>query len=311
MKVLVTGGAGYIGSILVRYLIKNDYEVTVLDNFNFGQDHVFLDLLSHKKLNIIRGDVCSKKLLKNCVIKNDIIIPLAGIVGAPACDLNKNLATELNTNQIKNILDITSKNQIIIMPVTNSGYGIGKKNQKCTEESPLNPISHYGITKVNAEKLITQKENFISLRLATVFGASNRMRTDLLVNDFTYKACKDKKILLYEPEFKRNYIHVRDVSLAMIYCIDNFDNLKNNIYNLGLEDANLSKMELCLTIKKYLPELKIEVNNFAKDPDKRDYIVSNQKILATGWKPSFTIDDGIVELIKCYDALKLQDTKNV
>ena len=226
MKIFITGGGGYIGVALVNELLKNNFKVTVLDNFMFNQQYVFLDLIKNKNLTVINGDVRNIKLLTKCINKNQFIIPLAGIVGAPACDKKPKLATEINLNQIKNISRIASKKHKIILPVTNSGYGIGKKGQFCTEDSPLNPVSHYGITKVKAEKEILKLKNFISLRLATVFGLSGRIRTDLLVNDFTYKAVFDKKIELFEPHFKRNYIHVKDVARVIIFCIKNFKRLK-------------------------------------------------------------------------------------
>ena len=311
MKILVTGGGGYIGIALVKELLKNNFIVTVLDNFAFDQQYVFFDLIKNKNLKIINGDVKNKKLLKKLVKENEFIIPLAGVVGAPACKKKPKAATEINFNQIKNIIKFSGKKNKIILPVTNSGYGIGKKNEFCTEDSPLNPISHYGITKVKAEREIQKNSNFISLRLATVFGLSGRIRTDLLVNDFTYKAVFEKKIELFEPHFKRNYIHVKDVARVMIFCIKNFRSLKKNIYNIGLETANLSKLELCKLIKKNFKNFKIKINEFAKDPDQRDYMVSNKKILATGWKPRYSLEYGIKELIKCYVSLNIKRNSNV
>jgi len=300
MKILVTGGGGYIGIALVKELLKNNFIVTVLDNFAFDQQYVFFDLIKNKNLKIINGDVKNKKLLKKLVKENEFIIPLAGVVGAPACKKKPKAATEINFNQIKNIIKFSGKKNKIILPVTNSGYGIGKKNEFCTEDSPLNPISHYGITKVKAEREIQKNSNFISLRLATVFGLSGRIRTDLLVNDFTYKAVFEKKIELFEPHFKRNYIHVKDVARVMIFCIKNFKSLKKNIYNIGLETANLSKLELCKLIKKNFKNFKIKINEFAKDPDQRDYMVSNKKILATGWKKKYSLKNRIKKIKKCY-----------
>ena len=311
MNILVTGGGGYIGIALISLLLKKKYIVTVLDNFSFDQQYVFLDLIKNKNLNVINGDVRNKNLLKNLVQKNEFIIPLAGIVGAPACKMKPKLATEINLNQIKNILKFINKRNKIILPVTNSGYGIGEKNKFCTEESPLKPISHYGVTKVKAEKEIRKIKNFISLRLATVFGLSGRIRTDLLVNDFTYRAVFDGKIELLEPNFKRNYIHVKDVARAIMFSIENFKKLRSNVFNIGLETANLSKIELCKLIKKTHEDLKIKINEFTKDPDQRDYIVSNKKILATGWKPRYSLEYGIRELIKCYKSLKIKRNSNI
>tara|TARA_B100000902_G_C27316319_1_gene921556 strand:+ start:2890 stop:3825 length:936 start_codon:yes stop_codon:yes gene_type:complete len=311
MNILVTGGAGYIGVSLVNQLLKKKYQVTVLDNFLFDQQYVFLDLIKNKRLNVINGDVRNKTLLKKLVQDNEFIIPLAGIVGAPACKKKPKLATEINLKQIKDIVKFINKKNKIILPVTNSGYGIGEKNKFCTEDSPLRPISHYGITKVKAEKAIKKVKNFVSLRLATVFGLSGRIRTDLLVNDFTYRAIFDGKIELFEPHFKRNYIHVKDVARAIIYCIENFDKMRSNIFNIGLETANLSKIELCKKIKKNHNKLKIQINEFTKDPDQRDYIVSNKKILSKGWKPRYSLEYGIKELIKCYKSLKISRNSNI
>ena len=311
MKILVTGGAGYIGVALVDLLLKKKHNVTILDNFSFNQQYVFFDFIKNEKLNVINGDVRNKKLLKKLVKENEFIIPLAGIVGAPACKKKPYLATQINLNQIKDIIKFINKKNKIILPVTNSGYGIGEKNKFCTEESPLKPISHYGVTKVKAEKEIQKIKNFISLRLATVFGLSGRIRTDLLVNDFTYRAVFDGKIELFEPNFKRNYIHVKDVARVIIFSIENFRKLRSNVFNIGLETANLSKIELCREIKKKHTKLKIKINEFTKDPDQRDYIVSNKKILSTGWKPRYSLEYGIRELIKCYKSLKISRNSNI
>ena len=275
-KILITGGAGYIGNILLRELLENQHnKVTVIDNFSYSQHNSFIEIINNNNLNIINQDVRNLDVFNNEIRKNDIIIPLAGVVGAPACEKNKLLATELNLNQIINIKKIISKNQILLVPITNSGYGIGEKDKFCDESSPLKPISHYGKTKVEAEKHISDLENFISLRLATVFGISPRMRVDLLVNDFTLKAVRDKYIVLFEEHFKRNFIHVKDVSSAFIFCLNNFEKMKSNIYNVGLEDANLSKIELCKIIQTKT-ELKIISSKIGTDPDKRNYIVSNK-----------------------------------
>ncbi len=310
-NILVTGGAGYIGNVLIRNLLKKDFKVTVFDNFYYNQFNSILDLVSLKNLNIIENDVRNTKDLLDQVKLNDIIIPLAGIVGAPACSKNEKLATEVNTVQIKEISKNLSKDQIVILPVTNSGYGIGKEGIYCDEKSPLNPISHYGKTKVEAEKYIVDKNNFVSMRLATVFGVSGRMRTDLLVNNFVYKAYNEKSLILFESHFKRNYIHIQDISNAIIKILLNFNNFKNEIYNVGINDANLSKKELAYKIKDHLPDLEITEDEFAKDPDKRNYIVSNDKIYNKGWKPTKTLDDGIEELIKCYRLFKNKNSSNI
>jgi len=310
MKILITGGAGYIGSILTRTLLNLNYEVTVFDNFFFKQNYVFNDLLINKKFHLIKGDVRNFSDLKKIIKKNDIVIPLAAIVGAPICAKHPKLATQINLDQIKNIKLYLSKNQLIILPLTNSGYGIGEKNKIYYEDSPLNPISHYGKTKVESEKIVLDHPNHVCLRLATVFGLSNRMRVDLLVNDFVYRAYKTKKLVLFEQHFKRNYIHIRDVCGAMIYAIKNIKKFKNNIFNVGLENANLSKLELALKIKKYVKNLRISENTVRKDPDKRNYIVSNKKILKTGWRPQFSLDNGIVELLSFYSNFKLKEDSN-
>lgn len=310
MKVLVTGGAGYIGSVLTPALIQAGHKVTVLDNFMYNQNSL-LDICYSNKLTIIKDDVRNKDIFLKLIQKHDVIIPLAAIVGAPSCDKDKDLATQVNYLQIKMIAENTSRNQIILFPVTNSGYGIGQKGIFCDEKTPLNPISHYGITKVNAEKELLMKDHAISFRLATVFGVSPRMRMDLLVNDFVYRAYKDRFIVLFESHFKRNYIHIRDVASVFLYGLNNFEKLKGEPYNVGLSSANLSKIELCEKIKQHIPDFHILESDIGKDPDKRDYIVSNDKIESTGWKPQFNLDDGIEELIKAYSYLKINQYNNL
>ena len=309
-KVLVTGGAGYIGSVFVPQLLAKDYQVTVLDNFMYKQDSL-MDICYHPDLNMIVGDVRDAEIFKKEIEKHDIIIPLAAIVGAPACDRDKTLATAINQTQIENIAKWVSKDQMVLYPVTNSGYGIGQDGIFCTEETPLNPISHYGLTKVAGERALLDKGNAITFRLATVFGTAPRMRMDLLVNDFVYRAFSDRFIVLFESHFKRNYIHIRDIASVFFHAIENFNALKKEPYNVGLSDANLSKMELCKKIKTHLPNFHIFESEIAEDLDKRDYIVSNEKIEATGWKPKFSIDDGIKELIKAYSFLKLNPYNNL
>jgi nucleoside-diphosphate-sugar epimerase len=297
MNILVTGGAGYIGSVLTNFLAKLEYNVTVFDNFFFKQEYIKSRLLRNN-INIIQGDVRDEKLLFDVVKKNDVIIPLACLVGAPLCDLYQEEAIHVNQKSIKNLTNILSKQQIVIFPVSNSGYGIGKKNELCTEMSKLNPISLYGKTKVRAEEIIMGRENSIALRLATVFGMSPRMRVDLLVNNFVYQSLLTKNLKIFEGNFKRNYVHIEDVVNVFIYMINNFDKYKNNVFNFGLEDANLSKLELANKIKVYIKDLIIEESEFGKDPDKRDYIVSNKKILSTGFNFKKSLDNGIQELIK-------------
>ena len=314
MNILITGGAGYLGNVIVRELLKEKFikKITIIDNFFFKQDNSILDFFSDEKINFIRGDVRNKILLKEHLKKNDLIIPLAAIVGAPLSALYQTLTKQLNLQQIKNICDMKSTKQIVVLPVTNSGYGIGQKGKFYDENSPLNPISHYGVTKVQAEEYLLNFNNFLSLRLATVFGVSSRMRIDLLVNNFVYKANKYKKLILYESHFVRNFIHIKDVAHAMIFLIKNYDKTKNNIYNVGLEDANLTKKQLALKIKKKIKNLKVIENNFKKDPDKRNYIVSNKKIYNLGWNPKHSIDQGITELINYFTIFKNQKfNKNV
>jgi nucleoside-diphosphate-sugar epimerase len=303
MKILITGGAGYIGSILVPELLNKGYEVTVIDNFMYKQTSL-LDVCHQKKLTIINGDVRDKNLMTQYLKHTDFIIPLACIVGAPACNRDPVAAQTTNYDAIKMILDLREKNQKIIFPTTNSGYGIGQKGIYCTEETPLKPISLYGRLKVDIEKEILKAEDSITLRLATVFGISPRMRLDLLVNDFTYRAVTDHYLVLFESHFKRNYIHVRDVAKAFLHCINKFDAIKNEPYNVGLSDANLSKWELCEEIKKQVPNFYFVEAKVGEDIDKRDYIVSNAKIEATGFKPDFSLHDGIKELIKGYQIIK-------
>ena len=310
MKVLVTGGAGYIGSILVPMLLKEGHSVTILDNFRFKQSSL-LDVCSSPKLKIVVGDVQNKSLLEKLVVSNDLIIPLAAIVGAPACEIEPEISVNINRGQIETIAKKISSDQKIIFPVTNSGYGIGKKNVYCDENSPLNPISLYGKTKVEAEKILLSDTNAITLRLATVFGSSPRMRMDLLVNDFVYRAYRDKYIVLFESHFKRNYIHIQDVCAAVLHALKYYEEMKTQSYNVGLSSANLSKMELCERIKLQVPQLSIFEAEFSEDPDKRDYIVSNSKMESTGWIPKFSIDDGISELLRVYQFLRVNNLQNV
>lgn len=310
MKILVTGGAGYIGSVLVPILVEKGHEVTVIDNFMYKQTSL-LDSCYKDNLTIINGDARDKKLISKHLKEDaDLIIPLACIVGAPACNRDPIAAKTINYDAIKMILDTRKKNQKIIFPTTNSGYGIGQKDIYCTEETPLKPISLYGRIKVEIEKEILKARNSITLRLATVFGISPRMRLDLLVNDFTYRAITDRFIVLFESHFKRNYIHIRDVAMAFIHCLENFEDMKDEPYNVGLSNANLSKWELCEEIKKQVPDFYFIEAKVGEDPDKRDYIVSNEKIESTGFKPKYSLPQGISELIKGYHILKCSQYKN-
>lgn len=309
-KILVTGGAGYIGSVLVPKLLASGYDVTVLDNLMFGQN-TLLQCCHSDKFHFVKGDVRNYGLVKEVVKDKDIIIPLAALVGVPLCKQDEAGTIAINRDAIIHLNSIRSKNQLILYPTTNSGYGIGTEGIHCTEETPLNPISLYGTTKSEAEADLMQTENVVSFRLATVFGCSLRMRLDLLVNDFTYKAITQKYIVLFEAHFKRNYIHVQDIAKAFIHTIGNFDAMKNNVYNVGLSSANLSKMELCLEIKKQIPDFFITESEFNQDPDKRNYIVSNEKIERTGFTPDFDIQRGITELIKGVELLSNNKYSNI
>ncbi len=309
-QVFITGGAGYIGSILCPYLLTKGFAVTALDNLSFKQTSL-LPCFSHPHFRFVYGDACNTTLISEEIKKADIIIPLAAIVGAPACNQSPFLATALNREAIQSLLKSSSLSQKIIYPNTNSGYGIGEKNQLCTENTPLNPISLYGKLKVEGEQILMESGRAIAFRLATVFGVSPRMRLDLLVNDFTFRACQDRFVVLFEENFKRNYIHVRDVARAFYFGIQNFDKMKGEVFNLGLSNANLSKIELCRKIKEFIPDFYIHSASIGEDPDKRDYIVSNEKIEKLGWNPTVSIEDGIKEIISAYPIIKTNNFKNI
>ena len=310
MKILVTGGAGYIGSILVPELLKRGHEITVIDSFIYNQTSL-LDCCYNKNLTIVRGDARSKNIIAKYLRNVDAIFPLACMTGAPLCEKDTIAAKTVNFEAVKMMLELRSKEQAIIFPTTNSGYGIGQKGIYCTEKTPLNPISLYGRLKVETEKMLLDAGNCITLRLATVFGISLRMRLDLLVNDFTYRAVTDHCLVLFESHFKRNYIHIRDVAKAFIHCLDNFDKMKDEPYNVGLSNANLSKWELCEEIKKQIPNFYFTEAKIGEDPDKRDYIVSNEKIESTGFTPDYSLQQGITELIKGYQVIRRNQFSNI
>ena len=297
MKILITGGAGYLGSVFTRNLLKN-HEVIVYDNLMYNQTSL-VDLSNNPNFTFHYGDVREWSKLKYLVEQVDIVIPLAALVGFPLCEKDKDLATSINTTQIQNIVDVLSGDQMILYPNTNSGYGI-RGNGMVDETNELTPISHYGQTKCEAEDYIINESNGISFRLATVFGVSSRMRTDLLVNDFVYKLLTDRYITLFEHKFVRNFIHIQDVSRAFEYMIDNYYTFNNEIFNLGLSDENITKKQLVEKIQSHIPNTSVNYSDYYVDPDKRDYIVSNEKIEEAGWKPIFTLDDGIKELIQSY-----------
>ena len=309
-NILVTGGAGYLGSTMVPELLNAGHKVTVLDNFMFGQNSL-AHVCHHPNFSVVRGDIRIENTVRPLMKNADIIIPLAAFVGAPLCGKDPIGATTVNHDAIVMMLGLLSKNQIVLMPTTNSAYGTGDEKNFCTEESPLRPISQYAIEKVEIEKKFMQHSNAVSFRLATVFGMSPRMRIDLLVNDFTYRAVYDRFVVLFESQFKRNYIHVRDVARVFLHAIANYDRLKGQIYNVGLSDANVSKKELCQAIQKYLPDFIFMEAPVGKDPDQRNYIVSNAKIEATGFKPMYSLDHGIHELVKGYTMIRNTRYSNV
>ncbi len=300
MKILITGGAGYLGSVITGRMLEEGHEVVVLDKLLFNQTSL-LQYTSNPKFTFIYGDVRNYELLRELCTKAEVIIPLAAIVGFPACAADPKLAKEINFDQILNIIKITKgKGKKILYPNTNSGYGLGEGETECNEESPLKPISVYGTTKVEAEKYLKTNTDAIIFRLATVFGVSPRMRTDLLVNDFVYKSITDKYIVVFEKEFKRNFIHIQDVADAFVFMLNNYDTYKGEVFNVGLSDANLNKQELLETIQLHVDDFAISYNDFYEDPDKRDYVVSNAKIEATGWYPEWSLDEGIEQLIEAY-----------
>lgn len=335
-NILITGGAGFIGSVLVHKLFQSKSRYFSVNNFAHIRDEdyseeedcqhainfdkiVVYDNLMYRQTSLIEfcyrddfefvhGDVRDKEKLRKYVEQADVIIPLAAIVGFPACENDKQLATEVNQNQVEFICSILRDDQKIIYPNTNSGYGVGESDLSCDENSPLNPLSHYGITKVNAEKSVLNVGGIV-LRLATVFGISQRMRLDLLVNDFTYKATNDGYIVLFEKDFKRNYIHIQDVAMTFIFMINSYSKLNGQVFNVGLSNANLSKLELCEKIKEYIPNFSIQFDEINKDPDQRNYIVSNEKLEKTGWKSYYPLENGIKELIQAYQIIGYANKK--
>ncbi|HLB58970.1 MAG TPA: NAD(P)-dependent oxidoreductase [Bdellovibrionota bacterium] len=309
-KILVTGGAGYIGSILVPFLLEKGFAVTVIDNFMYRQNSL-AHICYHPHFEVVKSDIRHLSEVKKQLADVDIVIPLAALVGAPLCKIDPFTATAVNYEATVALFKLLSKDQWVLMPTTNSAYGSGDKDHFCTEESPLNPISQYAEEKVKVEKELMQLPNAISYRLATVFGMSPRMRTDLLVNDFVYRSVNDRAVVLFEGHFKRNYIHVRDVARAFLHGIEHFDKMHGQIYNVGLTRANLSKKELAERIQKHLPDFVFVTAPIGKDPDQRNYIVSNAKIEKTGFKPEVSLDQGIQELIKGFRMIKNSLFSNV
>lgn len=309
LRVLVTGGAGYLGSILVGHLLSKGYRVTVLDNL-FYRQRSLLHYCSSDRFEFVFGDVRDESLMRYQVARNDVIIHLAAIVGAKSCERDPQLTRSINFESVALLERIRSAQQMVLFPCTNSGYGTKSGDVYCTEETPLEPISLYGITKVNAERLLLDNGNAVTFRLATVFGMSSRMRLDLLVNDFTYRAVTDHYLVLYEKHFKRNFIGIEDVARCFCFGIENYDRLKGEPFNVGLNDANLSKEELAFKIKEHVPDLYIHAAEVGSDPDKRNYMISNEKINARGFYAQQSLDDGVHQLIKGYRMIRQNEFAN-
>jgi nucleoside-diphosphate-sugar epimerase len=310
LHVLVTGGAGYLGSVLNEHLLDAGYRVTVVDRLLWNQNGPF-HLCANPNFDFVAGDVRDERLMARLVKEADVIIPLAAVVGAPACDSDPLLAESTNLGAIRLINRLRSKSQPVVYPNTNSGYGATTGEMYCDENTPLEPISLYGRTKVEAEQELLGTPNTVAFRLATVFGMSPRMRLDLLVNHFVYAAVTDGYIVLFEQHFKRNYIHVRDVADAFLHAIKNVGSMQGRVYNAGLDGANLSKGELALKVKQHVPRFHIEASELGKDPDKRNYIVSNQRLREAGFQASRSLDDGIRELLKGYRMMGRHPFKNI
>lgn len=310
MRTLITGGAGYIGSILAPMLLERGHSVTVLDTFA-SDGFPLADCCRHERFNAIRGDARDTRLLDDLVRQHDLFVPLAALVGAPLCARDEIGAVTINRDAVRDLVARVSPDQRLIYPTTNSGYGIGEADAFCTEESPLRPVSLYGTTKVEAERAVLDSGTAVTLRLATVFGSAPRMRLDLLVNDFTYRAFRDRFVVVFEGHFRRNYIHIRDVARTFLHVIENYDMMKGQPYNVGLSAANLTKLELCERIAAQVPGFVYLESEIGKDPDKRDYMVSNAKLEATGWAPEWTLEAGITELLKAYRMLNVSRYSNV
>jgi nucleoside-diphosphate-sugar epimerase len=308
-NILITGAAGYIGTMLCTELVLKGYSVTAVDKLKYDKNSL-CHLFYYKNFKFIKEDVTKLKVIKKIIKNMDFIIPLAGLVGAPLCEKKKKEAVNINVKAIELLISVAKKNQKIIYPTSNSGYGIGQKSKFCDENSPLNPISLYGRTKAEAEKIVMKHSNFVAFRLATIFGYSYRMRTDLIVNNFVEKAVKTKRLDIFEPKFRRNFIHIRDVVRAFIFSIENFKKVRNNIFNLGLSSANITKIQLAQKIKNNLKDTKIVVNRSKSDPDKRDYFVSNKKIEKAGFKAKIKLEEGIAELSNIFKNCDIKFNNN-
>jgi nucleoside-diphosphate-sugar epimerase len=306
----VSGGAGYLGSVLCEHLLQAGYRVTVLDNLMYGQSSLF-HLLANPKINFVRGDVRDEVLVRRLLTDADVIIPLAALVGAPACDRDPWLARSVNLDAVVMLNRLRSPRQLVIYPTTNSGYGMKSGDKYCDEDTSLEPITLYGRTKVDAEAVLLQSPQTITLRLATVFGLSPRMRIDLLVNHFVYSAVTDGYLVIFEKDFKRNYIHIRDVADCFVHCIEHAERMVGRPYNVGLDAANLSKEELALKVKDHVRDFYIHYSETGSDPDKRNYIVSNQRLREAGFEARRSLDEGIQELLKGYRMLVRQRQGNV
>jgi nucleoside-diphosphate-sugar epimerase len=309
LRILVTGGAGYLGSVLCERLLDAGHHVTVLDSLLYQQNSLF-HLCANSRFEFVHGDARDNSVVGGLAKDADALIPLAAIVGAPACDRDPLLARSVNLEAIRLLNRVRSSGQLIVYPTTNSGYGTKTGDVFCTEETPLEPISLYGQTKTQAEQELLQSPNVVTLRLATVFGMSPRMRLDLLVNHFVYAAATDGYLVIFEKDFKRNYIHIRDVADCFLYCIENSNRMAGRAYNAGLDAANLSKQELALSIKKHVPKFYIHFAEVGSDPDKRNYIVSNQRLREAGFEAKRSLDEGIVELLKGYRMMGRSQFKN-
>ncbi len=299
-RVLVTGGLGYLGSIACEHLLAGGYAVTALDNLMYGPGQGLYHLCANPQFDFIKGDVRDEAVMKTALKNADAVVHLAGIVGAGACDRDPLLAKTVNFDAVKQLNKLRSSSQLVIFPNTNSGYGATSGATFCTEETPLEPISLYGRTKCDAERVLLDSPNAVTFRLATVFGMSPRMRLDLLVNHFVYAAVKDAYLVLFEKDFKRNFVHVRDVADCFIHAIQNGTQMSGRPYNLGLDSANLSKEDLAFAVKKHVPKFYIHFAPIGEDPDKRNYIVSSARLRAAGFEAKRSLDDGIRELLKGY-----------
>jgi nucleoside-diphosphate-sugar epimerase len=308
-RVLVTGGAGYIGSVLCQRLLEAGHRVTVLDNLFYNQQ-TLLHLAGNPRFEFVLGDARREQPLRDLVKQADVLIPLAALVGAPACDREPDYARSLNLGAVRLLNTLRSPEQLVVYPTTNSGYGTKSAEVFCTEETPLEPISLYGVTKVEAEQELLQSRNAITLRLATVFGMSPRIRLDLLVNHFVYTAVTDGYLVIFEKDFKRNYVHIQDVADCFVHCIEKPERMVGRPYNVGLDDANLSKEDLALAIKRHVPNFYIHFAPIGSDPDKRNYVVSNQRLRDAGFQAKRSLDDGIRELIRGYRMLGRSPFRN-